>query len=610
MKQSPDLPHTAHRLGRLRLLGLQRASREKRARPSCVMLQIDGLSHENFQRALQTGKLPFLARLLEQRQAVAGPWRSMLPTSTSAFQTGLFYGNNDDIPGFFWYDKTRGRKVKMNGSEDTARLEEEMKGRVAPYPGLLAGGSSYSALFTGGAENTIMTFARLFSPRYNLKARRGWIWLFILSQFLLLARVAYYTLIEFCLCIYDLVRALLTGKNRSAEFKFIIPRIFSVVICREIATLATILDIWRGVGPVYVNYFAYDEHAHLRGPDSRFAYWTLRGIDASIHRIWRAAEKARRQGVRHYDVFVWSDHGQTPSVPFHELFQGEPGQHFDMLFRALYGPLQKGVAGGETRRKKPPVAPGYVEMQGQRAEQLSEMGPRWMRRVMNPLIRPAREVEAYLEQIHPPDPEHRISFVSTGPVAHLCVDSCAAPLSYEDWCEQFPLFLKLIAQHQGIGFTLARTRAGGCRVGYDGHWLDLAKADELRRHLPRSMARMLTERSEEFRRWANMKSAGDLLIFGQREAGRPAIAYTYEFGSHGGPSPQETAPFIVVPAAIAASWPEVGGAKSERLLTLADLHRRLRMTYNPQNIIELDPAWPAAAPVDAPAEPSPFEQQA
>lgn len=609
MKPSHDIPHPARRLGRLRLLGLQRLSHEKRARPSCVMLQIDGLSNENFQRALQTGKLPFLARLIEQGQAVAGPWRSMLPTSTSAFQTGLFYGNNDDIPGFFWHDKTRKRKVKMNGAEDTARLEEEMKARVAPYPGLLAGGSSYSALFTGGADNTFMTFARLFSPSYNLKARRGWIWLFILSQFLLLARVGYYTLIEICLCIYDLVRAVLTGKNRSAEFKFILPRIFSVVICREIATLATILDIWRGVGPIYVNYFAYDEHAHLRGPDSRFAFWALRGLDASIRRIWKAAEKAGRQGIRHYDVFVWSDHGQTPSFPFQELFQEEPGRHFDMLFRALYGPLKNGGPPREpARRKKTPVAPGNIEMQAHHAEQLSEIGPRWMRRVMNPLIRPAREVEAYLERIHPPDPEHRISFVSTGPMAHLCVDTFDGQLTYEDWCERFPLFLDLIAQHQGIGFTLVRTREGGCRVGYAGHWHDLMNANALRRSMPLALARLMIERSEDLRRWANMKSAGDLMIFGQREPGRSAIAYSYEFGSHGGPSPQETTPFMVVPAGVAASWPEIAESEPARLLTLADLHSRLRMAYNPQCIIELDlgQAWMNAAP----AEPGTFEREA
>lgn len=589
-------PHPGKNIDRLRLLGLRRVSDERRATASCVMLQIDGLSCENFQRALQTGKLPFLARLIRQKKARAGPWRSMLPTSTSAFQTGLFYGDNENIPGFFWYDKARRAKVKMNGMEDTARLEEVVRRRVAPYPGLLSGGSSYSALFGGGAENTFMTFAQLFSPRYNLNARRGWIWLFVLSQFLLAARVAYYTAIELCLCLYDLARVLLTHRNRAAEFKFVLPRITSVVICREIATLATILDISRGVGPIYVNYFAYDEHAHLRGPNSRFAFWALRGIDASIRRIWRAAEKAKKKGIRTYDVFVWSDHGQTPSVPFQELFQEEPGRHFDQLFRTIYGPLSTPRNGAERgapqragvlkKKNAVRVSPGYVEMQARRAEMLGDASPGWIRRLLRPLLRPAREIEAYLERLFPPDPQRRIALVSTGPMAHLCLDDGGTPLTYEDWRERFPFFIELIAQHQGIGFTLARTRAGGCRVGYGGEWLDLMDAEAIRKKVPDGLARILNGRREDLRRWANMPSAGDLLIFGQREPDRPVIAYSYEHGSHGGPSPQETLPFIVVPAAAVKAWPEVsmerlGTEKPDRMLVLRDLHERLRRAYNP-----------------------------
>ena len=161
---------------------------------------------------------------------MAGPWQAILQTSTSAFQAYLFYGDNDNIPGFFWYDKARRARVQMNGNEDTTRVEAQLRERVKPYPGLLARGSSYSALFTGGADNTFLTFAKMFSPRYNLTVRRGWLFVFLLSQVLLFARVLYYSAIEFCVAIYDFVSGMFTKKDLYLELKFLFPRIFSVVI--------------------------------------------------------------------------------------------------------------------------------------------------------------------------------------------------------------------------------------------------------------------------------------------------------------------------------------------------------------------------------------------
>lgn len=580
----------------LKMLGLARLSEERRAERSCVMLQIDGLSYKNFRRALQSGKLPFLSRLLRRRKAVAGPWHTMLPTSTAAFQTGLFYGDNDDIPGFFWFDKTGRREMRMNGADDTAKVEEGLRQRVAPFRGLLAGGSSYSALFTGGADNTFFTFARLFSPRYNLTLKRRWLMLFLMSQVLLVGRILYYSTIELALTLYDLIVGLLRGKNSAVEFKFVFPRIFSVVICREIATLAAILDIYRGVGPIYVNYFAYDEHAHLRGPDSRFAHWTLRGIDSSIRRIWKAAERARRERIRSYDVFVWSDHGQTPSVPFHDLFDDTPEHHFDMLFRALYGPSPQATAhtadhgSGRDRRRNHKRAMRQalenIDRQVHRADFLGELNPR-LARLLARLSSPISELEAYVDKFFGAAPESVFRFVSTGPMAHICIVDCAEPLTYEDWQERFPYFLELIAQHKGVGFALTRTRTGGCMVGIDGRWLNLMDETALKEHVTLHLAQIMSSRREDLCRWANMKTAGDMLLFGQRDGDRPVITYTYEHGSHGGPSPDETLPFLLVPAPIAEEWPEISSKRVQQMLTLKDLHKRLRERYTPQRVLDV-----------------------
>ena len=73
------------------------------------------------------------------------------------------------------------------------------------------------------------------------------------------------------------------------------------------------VDIARGLPVIHVNYLGYDEQAHLRGPSSRLAYWSLHGIDRCIRRIWHATHHSLR---RDYDVWVYSDHGQEEVVPY------------------------------------------------------------------------------------------------------------------------------------------------------------------------------------------------------------------------------------------------------------------------------------------------------
>src|SRR2546430_9974569 len=57
------------------------------------------------------------------------PCRSGAPTSTPAFQAGLLYGVGHDIPGYTWFDKRRGREVRMErrrrSEEHTSELQSQ-----------------------------------------------------------------------------------------------------------------------------------------------------------------------------------------------------------------------------------------------------------------------------------------------------------------------------------------------------------------------------------------------------------------------------------------------------------------------------------------------------
>ena len=64
---------------------------------------------------------------------------------------------------------------------------------------------------------------------------------------------------------------------------------------------------------------ALDEEAHVRGPGSRLAHYSLRGIDRAIRHLVRSAERSRR---RDYAVWIFSDHGQEATHPLAERHPG------------------------------------------------------------------------------------------------------------------------------------------------------------------------------------------------------------------------------------------------------------------------------------------------
>ncbi|MEX1303411.1 MAG: hypothetical protein AB1Z16_14715, partial [Desulfotignum sp.] len=69
----------------LRLLGLPPGDRAQDV-PGLVLIQIDGLSMTQFQKALQAGRLPFLEKQIRNGGLNFKPMYSGMPSTTPAFQ--------------------------------------------------------------------------------------------------------------------------------------------------------------------------------------------------------------------------------------------------------------------------------------------------------------------------------------------------------------------------------------------------------------------------------------------------------------------------------------------------------------------------------------------
>src|SRR5262249_23719816 len=102
-----------------------------------LLLHLDGVGRAQLEHAMERGYAPTLRALVAPGPSRVSPCRSGAPTSTPAFQAGLLYGLQHDIPGYTWFDKRHGREVRMDRSEDARVLEEELERIGEP---LLVGG--------------------------------------------------------------------------------------------------------------------------------------------------------------------------------------------------------------------------------------------------------------------------------------------------------------------------------------------------------------------------------------------------------------------------------------------------------------------------------------
>ncbi len=139
---------------------LYRASPSTAVERRLLIIQIDGLSHAVLEQGLAAGRMRFVKKLLRQGYALE-PMTVGLPTSTPAFQMAAMYGVHPDIPGFHYFDRERQTDIHFPRRGHAAHVEEK---QTAGRRGILSGGSAYGCVFTGGADNSLFTFATLTRP--------------------------------------------------------------------------------------------------------------------------------------------------------------------------------------------------------------------------------------------------------------------------------------------------------------------------------------------------------------------------------------------------------------------------------------------------------------
>ncbi len=495
------------------LFGLESVPQDKRKK-SLVIIQIDALSRKQFERALKNGKMPFLNKLLNTEHYRLYTHYSGMPCTTAAVQGELFYGTKTAVPSFDFYDHRTKRTFKMFYPDDAKEIESRIDKDNIP---LMAGGSAYSNIYTGGAAEPHFCISDIHLIPIFKRARPIGFIVGVIINLPSLIRAAFLLVVELGISIIDVFRGVMKGRDLMREIKFIPSRVAVSVVLRELIVMMACTDIHRGLEIVQLNFIGYHDQSHHRGGTSRFAHWTLKGIDGAIKTIWKAANRSRND----YDVWIYSDHGQVNSVPYEKKF----GETFDNTVRRI----------AEQEKINIRYSPG-------RATFLNRIGVR---------------------AIHPPhgtsDTIDKPITCGLGPLAQIYLFT-ENQKERNDFAEKLladgKVPLILVPQKDGTVNAISQTL---------GRFVLPQQADMLfSRKLP-----FYESVVEDFMKTCRHEYSGDVVCCGYQGKGKEYITFRIENGSHGGVVEEEYCGFFMAPSTLHNSKTAAGYVRPEDIRNAA-----------------------------------------
>ncbi len=467
-----------------------------------VLIQIDGLSYTQFQKALDNRQLPFLKKQIQMGCHGVKPMYSGVPSTTPAFQGELFYGVKSCVPAFEFIVRDENQRHISFYPQSANYLAQRLEKKGTP---LLSRGHAYSTIFTGGAKE-----ARYCSQNMGLESIARSVNPLKLALLILMhagkfLRILTVTLIEIILAVTDFFRGIAAGRKFVKELVFIPARIVICVILRELIRFRVKMDVTRGVPIICATFLGYDEQAHRRGPGSRFAHWSLKGIDDAIKDIYRTANRSRN---REYQLIIYSDHGQEAVTWYGTCF----GLGVKDAIRHAYDHQR------DTKKKSHEVSDNALAglYKKSRAFFLNQRFPEKL----------LGEISVSLD---------KLQITTMGPLGHVYIPSMPAPEKIRAFAGNLvrtvhiPLVLfqergKIIAMNAHGSFDLEREFEA--ILGKDHPFAD---------QVARDLAHVCRHRD-----------AGDIVISGWDPNG-PQLSFNIESGAHGGPGREETRGVVMLP---------------------------------------------------------------
>ncbi len=504
-----------------------------------LILQVDGLSLPSLRHCLSLGRMPTISAMLARKSHRLLGWSCGVPSNTPAVQAGIFYGNRENVPGYRWFDRQQQRVKVVSNPDDLRELETMVS---AGQPGLLAGGSCINTFLSGGAAKRLMTVSALGeNPDQQREGERADFNLFFLSP-------NAYTLAVLA-GIWDYFTGLfmaLAGRldRDRPKLQFSIRRVAQRAIAnsflRDLSFFWLKQDMVRGVPVIYSNFVGYDDVAHYAGPDTYEAQISLASFDRRLRALRR---RARRQSPINYDIVLFSDHGQTPSIPYRILCD----ESLEQTLAHLAGETIPTLTGPD-RAADPDrsyTAALLAELEETGTQHLGWAGRRGRRTL-------AAIAEA--DQLRVPETaKDRAPVVcASGSLAHIYFPGHGHALHLEEIIELYPGLVEGLSTHEGIGFVAASRRFGDAVVIGGGGIRNLITGQLGGDCDPLEIYGQPDRWSGELAQLLGYSEVGDLVVNGAWLPKRKRIVVMEEqVSSHGGLGGPQTDPFILLPV----DWP-------------------------------------------------------
>ena len=498
--------------------------RQERGKKGFIIIQVDGLAYEDFLRGSYAKKTKFLSGLLSAKSKkpyLLKQIHSGLPSDTPYFQACLFYNDGSKIPGFRYYIKNENKKITFKSPENTRFVEEKYYNR----PGLLKNGSCYISLLAGGAKKTLFTVSRSIQKDYE--DRVFGLWALIKSVFNLpwTIRLVVLCIREALVEIRDFIIYALKKKTQRAEWMFPLERIFNNIIFREGALKSIKEDTGEGVKKIYADFNIYDETSHQRGPAEKLTYSTLKDIDSAIKKIFKYARKSKKTK---YDIYVLSDHGETPSYPF------------TWKNKVSFEDFVKSAA----------------------SENISESGNnprRWDTYFIKSILSTPMLKKLFNRKISETGPEREEERVAKYENIIVRYSCCMANIyfknlkqgsSYSEIEREYPGIIRKIINHADIGFAAARIKGGKIIIGKKGKVILSKTGKKITSGInPLDAYGEAEKTGDDICSLLDRDFSGDIIVMGAYRDGK-IINFEEQMSAHGGLGGPQNSAFIMHPESV------------------------------------------------------------
>ncbi|PWJ24940.1 type I phosphodiesterase/nucleotide pyrophosphatase [Branchiibius hedensis] len=275
-----------------------------------LVVQLDGVSPQVLDRAIEAGQAPNLARWLGSTHRMDTWWKT-IPSTTPATMAGVLHGDDAQVPAFRWWDRESGRLLAVSRPSD-ARLIEN---RFVPGRGLLRdGGTAISTTFGGEASQAYLTISHATGSR-GLGSGATYVNFF--SRPFLLPGALVLTVGEMIKELYQARRQKVRGVEPriSRSGSYVALRGLTNVLLRKLNLSLIAQEMAAGRPIIFVDFVDYDEIAHHAGPERPESMRALEGLDGALALLQQVAHSSNRE----YELVVISDHGQSLGDTFAQL---------------------------------------------------------------------------------------------------------------------------------------------------------------------------------------------------------------------------------------------------------------------------------------------------